>query len=55
MRALSEAVALGWHSSWWAQHEPYLASLRARSDFRDLMAHVDAYNQRARSELAPDQ
>lgn len=55
MQALDEAVALGWRSGWWAQREPYLASLRPRSDFRNLMAHIDASNQRARAELAPDQ
>lgn len=55
MQALGEAAELGWRSSWWAQREPYLTSLRSRSDFRTLMARIDASNQRARSELAPDQ
>jgi TolB-like protein/DNA-binding winged helix-turn-helix (wHTH) protein/Tfp pilus assembly protein PilF len=55
MRELSQAVGLGWRESWWAEREPYLASLRSRPDFRTLMARVDEMNRRTRAELAPDQ
>jgi transcriptional activator of cad operon len=41
MKALTRASNLGWRGSWWAQHEPYFAPLRDRSDFRALMARVD--------------
>jgi tetratricopeptide (TPR) repeat protein len=55
MRALSQAVELGWRESWWAQREPYLASLRSRTDFRNLMERVDDLNRRTRDELKPDE
>ena len=55
MQALNRAVDLGWRSSWWAQREPYLASLWSRSDFRALMSRVDSFNRRMRAELKPDQ
>jgi TolB-like protein/DNA-binding winged helix-turn-helix (wHTH) protein/tetratricopeptide (TPR) repeat protein len=44
MQDLSKAVKLGWRSAWWASHEPYLASLRGRSDFQALMAQVTRSN-----------
>jgi hypothetical protein len=44
MRDLGKAVDLGWHSVWWAQHEPYLASLRTRQDFQALMTRVSQSN-----------
>jgi TolB-like protein/DNA-binding winged helix-turn-helix (wHTH) protein len=53
MVALRRAADLGWRYSWRAQHEPYLAALWARSDFRDVIARVDAANRRMRSELNP--
>lgn len=55
MQALNRAVDLGWRSSWWAEHEPYLASVWPRSDFRALMSRVDASNRRMRTGLKPDQ
>jgi TolB-like protein/Tfp pilus assembly protein PilF len=55
MQALNRAVDLGWRSSWWAEHEPYLTSLWPRSDFRALMSRVDTSNRRMRTELKPDQ
>jgi tetratricopeptide (TPR) repeat protein len=51
MEALKRAADLGWRYSWRAQHEPYLAALWARSDFRAVIARVDAANRRMRSEL----
>jgi TolB-like protein/Tfp pilus assembly protein PilF len=53
MRALNRAAELGWRYSWWAQREPYLAALWPRSDFRAVIARVDAANRRMRSELNP--
>jgi TolB-like protein/DNA-binding winged helix-turn-helix (wHTH) protein/Tfp pilus assembly protein PilF len=44
MRDLGKAVKLGWRSAWWATHEPYLASLKNRSDFQALMAQVSRSN-----------
>jgi TolB-like protein/DNA-binding winged helix-turn-helix (wHTH) protein/Tfp pilus assembly protein PilF len=44
MRDLNRAVKLGWRQAWWAMHEPYLASLRTRSDFQALMAQVSRSN-----------
>jgi len=55
MQALNRAFDLGWRSSWWAQHEPYLASLWTRGDFRALMVRVENSNRRMRAELKPDQ
>jgi tetratricopeptide (TPR) repeat protein len=53
MRALTKAAALGWRRSWWAQREPYFATLRARADFRALLARVDAGNRQLRLEAQP--
>lgn len=44
MQDLNRAVKLGWRRSWWATHEPYLASLRDRSDFQTLVAQVSQSN-----------
>ena len=49
MKALNRAATLGWRRSWWAQREPYFASLRERSDFRALIARVDSIDQTMRS------
>jgi transcriptional activator of cad operon len=53
MHALTKAADLGWRRSWWAQREPYFASLRGREDFRALMARVDASNRQLRTEAQP--
>jgi hypothetical protein len=42
--ALKRAADLGWSAAWLAEHEPYFASLRNRSDFRDLLAAARARN-----------
>lgn len=44
MRDLGKAAQMGWRRSWWATHEPYFASLQARSDFRTLVAQVNRSN-----------
>ena len=40
--ALRRAIDLGWRNEWLAEHEPYLASVRDRADFRALLAQVRA-------------
>ncbi len=55
MRDLGKAVAMGWRRAWWATHEPYFASLRQRSDFRDLMAQVNLSNDRLTKSIQADQ
>jgi len=44
MAALIQAAQLGWSDAWIAERQPYLASLRGRKDFRDLLAAVHARN-----------
>jgi TolB-like protein/DNA-binding winged helix-turn-helix (wHTH) protein len=44
MRDLQRAAQLGWRRVWWAEHEPYLRSLRSRSDYRALMNQVTQSN-----------
>jgi TolB-like protein/DNA-binding winged helix-turn-helix (wHTH) protein/tetratricopeptide (TPR) repeat protein len=55
MRDLGKAVAMGWRRAWWATHEPYFASLRQRSDFRDLMAQVNLSNDELTKSIQADQ
>jgi len=52
MRDLAKAVQLGWRRAWWAQHEPYFASLRSRSDFQALLTEVSRSNDRLTATLA---
>jgi tetratricopeptide (TPR) repeat protein len=44
MRDLGKAASLGWRRVWWAEHEPYFASLRPRGDFQELLARVSRSN-----------
>jgi tetratricopeptide (TPR) repeat protein len=44
MRSLRRAVDRGWRGAWLAREEPYLASLRGRQDFQDLLRDVEARN-----------
>jgi transcriptional activator of cad operon len=44
MRDIVKAAELGWRRSWWAMHEPYLAGLRNRSDFQELIGQVNRSN-----------
>jgi transcriptional activator of cad operon len=48
---LEKAAGLGWRRAWWAQHEPYFASLRSRPDFQQLMNTVNESNARLLSDL----
>ena len=52
MRDLERAAQLGWRRVWWAEHEPYLQSLRSRGDFRKLMTEVGRSNNRLIEKLA---
>jgi TolB-like protein/DNA-binding winged helix-turn-helix (wHTH) protein/Tfp pilus assembly protein PilF len=45
MQALTRAADLGWRREWWAQRIPFFVTLRARNDFRSLMARVAASNE----------
>jgi transcriptional activator of cad operon len=54
MRDLSKAAQLGWRRAWWALHEPYFASLRPRSDFQELIAHVNQSNDRLAASIETD-
>jgi transcriptional activator of cad operon len=51
MRDLSKSAKLGWRGTWWALHEPYLASLRDRSDFQALINEVNRSNDRLIGEI----
>jgi hypothetical protein len=53
MRALTRAADLGWRRSWWAQREPYFATLRTRADFRALMTRVELSNRQLRTQAQP--
>ena len=46
MQDLNRAAGLGWRRAWWAQREPYFASLRSRPDFQQLMNTVNESNAR---------
>jgi transcriptional activator of cad operon len=54
MQDLNRAVKLGWRRAWWATNEPYLASLRGRSDFQTLIAQVDRSNHQLIEKLSAD-
>ncbi len=51
VKALNRAAELGWPYGWWAEREPYFASLRSRPDFRALIERVEGTNQRLRALL----
>jgi len=44
MHALRRAVDRGWRGAWRAREEPYLAALRERGDFQELIRDVEARN-----------
>jgi len=44
MRSLRRAVDRGWRGAWRANEEPYLASLRERHDFQELLKDVERRN-----------
>jgi eukaryotic-like serine/threonine-protein kinase len=45
MRALQRAADEGWRGVWFAEHEPYLAALRTRADYRALLRRLRADNE----------
>jgi len=53
MVALQQAAQMGWREAWAAEHQPYLATLRDRSDFRELLAAVNARNADTATKLRP--
>lgn len=54
MRALQAAANLGWSGSWRAEREPYFASLRARIDYRNLIARISQANARMQVSVLAD-
>ena len=44
MVELRRAVQMGWRAAWLAERQPYLQLLRSRSDYRELLAAVNARN-----------
>jgi transcriptional activator of cad operon len=55
MRDLNKAAKLGWRGAWWAEHEPYFASLRARKDFQSLIAQTNRSNTALIKKLTEEQ
>lgn len=51
MAELRLAVQMGWRAAWLAEKQPYFQSLRARTDFRDLIAAVNARNAETAAKL----
>jgi transcriptional activator of cad operon len=54
MLDINAAAKLGWRRAWWALHEPYLASLRTRSDFQTLISSVSQSNAEVAERLTAD-
>jgi TolB-like protein/DNA-binding winged helix-turn-helix (wHTH) protein/Tfp pilus assembly protein PilF len=54
MRSLQAARNLGWPDVWRAEHEPYLASLRNRTDYRQLIDQVTQANARMQARIASE-
>lgn len=52
MQELRRAADRGWRSTWSALRDPYFAALRPRTDFQELIAHVDAMNLAERQRYA---
>jgi tetratricopeptide (TPR) repeat protein len=55
MRDLDKAAKLGWRRAWWAEHEPYFTSLRARQDFQSLIAQINRSNGELIKKLTTEQ
>jgi tetratricopeptide (TPR) repeat protein len=55
MRDLNKAAKLGWRRAWWAEHEPYFASLRVRQDFQSLIAQISKSNAELLKKLTEEQ
>jgi tetratricopeptide (TPR) repeat protein len=54
MRFLQRAADQGWNEVWFAEREPYFASLRSRADFRALLQRVRAENEADARRLAAE-
>ncbi len=54
MAALQRAADQGWRDVWLAEHEPYFASLRSRSDFRSLVERIRRENAAESQKLGAD-
>jgi len=54
MRALQRAADQGWREVWFAEREPYFASLRERADFHALLERLRADNETNARQLAPE-
>jgi transcriptional activator of cad operon len=54
MLALQRAADQGWRDVWLAEHQPYLAGLRARADFRALIERIRRENDAESSKLGAD-
>jgi eukaryotic-like serine/threonine-protein kinase len=54
IRALQRAADQGWRDVWFAEREPYFATLRPRADFRALLQRVRADNEATVRTLAPE-
>ena len=52
MRALTRASQLGWRNVWAAEREPFLETLRGRSDYQTLVKRISAANQSVSSRVA---
>jgi TolB-like protein/DNA-binding winged helix-turn-helix (wHTH) protein/tetratricopeptide (TPR) repeat protein len=53
MRALQRAASLGWSEPWLAERQVFFESLRARADFRELLAAARARNAATAAKLVP--
>ena len=54
MRSLQVAENLGWPGTWRAEHEPYFAALRDRTDYRHLIERVTQANARMQTRIASE-
>ena len=54
MVALQRAADQGWRDVWLAEHQPYFASLRYRSDFRSLLERIRRENGTESGKLGAD-
>ena len=52
MRALTRASQLGWRNVWAVEREPFLETLRGRSDYQTLIKRISAANQSVSSRVA---
>jgi len=53
MSHMRRAVQMGWRAAWLSGRQPYLQSLRTRTDFQELLAAVNAHNATTAAKLGP--